>query len=173
MIMKTHRLHHTALLFIALSFVATSFFACGKDSTDPPATPTEKPKEKEPEKPKEGDDDEELCETNYNITKIIFPVNMNATLGNDVTIYPDENNLFRARVYGKHSYDGKRYWMPANTHKLYVNIESDAKAIYINGVEYKKGSQYDFSEETTLTAYSDTGAEKSYTVILEIGRAHV
>ena len=56
MIMKTHRLHHTALLFIALSFVATSFFACGKDSTYPPATPTEKPKEKEPEKPKEGEE---------------------------------------------------------------------------------------------------------------------
>ena len=167
--MKTHRLLHTALLFIALSFAATSFFACGKDSTDPPATPVEKPEDKEPEKPKDndGDEDKELCKTNYNITKIMFPVSMNASLYDDITISPDENNLFRTRVYAKHSYDGKKYWMPANTHKLYVTFESDAKAIYINGVEYKKGSQYDFSEETTLTAYSDTGAEKSYTVILD------
>ena len=108
-----------------------------------------------------------LPSTIYRNTKVIFPVNLNASLSEDVVILPDENNLFKCRVHGLQSYDSKSYWMPTNLDKLKVNFESDANEIYINGELYKKGSSYDFSEAVTVTASSDTGAEQNYTIKLD------
>ncbi|MBR4996018.1 MAG: CotH kinase family protein [Alistipes sp.] len=158
------------LLFIVATTSVTSFVACGDKDTEI-VTPTPDPEPKPQPKPEDKDEDDsessELCETNYNITKVIFPVNLNASLSEDVVILPDENNLFKCRVHGLQSYDSKSYWMPSNLDKLKVNFESDANEIYINGELYKKGSSYDFSEAVTVTACSDTGAEQNYTIKLD------
>ena len=57
--------------------------------------------------------------------------------------------------------------MPASLSKLYIEFNSDAKTIYIDGVEYKKNTPYDFSKPVTVTACADTGTEKSYTIELK------
>ena len=170
--MKKANVRIFILMMISAMVISATVVSCGGDDDPTPTTPpqTEKPSnddDKKPEKEEEEDNDEEKSDTNNNITKVSFPVNINAALCEDVVIYPDENNLFRARVYAKQSYNGRSYWMPAATHKLYVNFESDAKSIYINGVEYKKGTAYDFSKEVRITAYADSGAEKNYTLILD------
>ncbi|MBQ6988305.1 MAG: CotH kinase family protein [Alistipes sp.] len=170
--MKMHTRIFTFLLFVAIAFTTSQFIACGEDNTEPaPVTPPEKeePAKKPNEDKQEEDEGEksEPCDTNYNITKVTFPIHRNAALSNTVTIYPDENNVFRERVFASQNSDGHSYLMPSNLTKLYIEFESDANAIYINGVEYKSSSAYDFSQPTTITAYADSGTEKSYTIILD------
>ena len=125
-----------------------------------------KPSEKD-EQPDEGEDDAELSDTNYNISSIVFPIHRNAGLSETITIYPDENNLFTERVYSVRYDHTRPYMMPASLSKLYIEFNSDAKTIYIDGVEYKKNTPYDFSKPVTVTACADTGTEKSYTIELK------
>ena len=159
------------LMLAAMIVMAATFTACGDDDTTPTPPVQEEPdkpnKEEQPKDENEEEEEKDLCDTNYNITKVTFPIHRNAALSNTVTIYPDENNVFRERVFASQNSDGHSYLMPSNLTKLYIEFESDANAIYINGVEYKSSSAYDFSQPTTITAYADSGTEKSYTIILD------
>ncbi|MBQ6988304.1 MAG: CotH kinase family protein [Alistipes sp.] len=159
------------LMLAAMIVMAATFAACGDDDTTPTPPAQEEPdkpnKEEQPKDENEEEEEKDLCDTNYNITKVTFPIHRNAALSNTVTIYPDENNVFRERVFASQNSDGHSYLMPSNLTKLYIEFESDANAIYINGVEYKSSSAYDFSQPTTITAYADSGTEKSYTIILD------
>ena len=159
------------LMLAAMIVMAATFTACGDDDTTPTPPVQEEPdkpnKEEQPKDENEEEEEKDLCDTNYNITKVTFPIHRNAALSNTVTIYPDENNVFRERVFASQNSDGHSYLMPSNLKKLYIEFESDANAIYINGVEYKSSSAYDFSQPTTITAYADSGTEKSYTIILD------
>ena len=157
------------LMLASMIFMAT-FISCGDDDTTPPTPPTQQ----EPDKPnneeqpkEEEEEEEELCDTNNNITKVTFPIQRNAALSNTLIIYPDENNVFTERVFASKNLDGHTFLMPSVLTKLYIEFESDAKTIYINGVEFKPGSAYDFSEPTTITACADTGTEKTYTLVLK------
>ena len=159
------------LMLAAMIVMAATFAACGDDATTPTPPAQEEPdkpnKEEQPKDENEEEEEKDLCDTNYNITKVTFPIHRNAALSNTVTIYPDENNVFRERVFASQNSDGHSYLMPSNLTKLYIEFESDANAIYINGIEYKSSSAYDFSQPTTVTAYADSGTEKSYTIILD------
>ncbi len=159
------------LLMLATMIFMATFISCGDDDTTPPTPPNQeepdKPNKDEQPNKDDNEEEEELCDTNNNITKVTFPIRRNAALSNTVTIYPDENNVFRDRVYASQNSDGHKYLMPSNLTKLYIEFESDANTIYINGVEYKSSSAYDFSKPTTITACADTGTEKSYTIILD------
>ena len=159
------------LMLAAIIVMAATFAACGDDDTTPTPPAQEEPdkpnKEEQPKDENEEEEEKDLCDTNYNITKVTFPIHRNAALSNTVTIYPDENNVFRERVFASQNSDGHSYLMPSNLTTLYIEFESDANAIYINGIEYKSSSAYDFSQPTTITAYADSGTEKSYTIILD------
>ncbi|MBQ5874628.1 MAG: CotH kinase family protein, partial [Alistipes sp.] len=165
--MKTHT---RFILLTAIMFMTLLFVTCGKDDAEPaPNTPPQKeePKKKPNEEQQNEEEEEELCDTNYNITSIVFPIHRNAGLSETITIEPDENNVFTERVYNvMHDYT-RPYMMPANLKKLYVEFNTDAKTIYINGVEHKNSTPYDFSEPVTVTACADTGTEKSYTIELK------
>ncbi len=162
--------HTRFILLTAIMSTTLLFVACGKDDAEPaPNTPPQKeePKKKPNEEQQNEEEEEELCDTNYNITSIVFPIHRNAGLSETITIEPDENNVFTERVYNvMHDYT-RPYMMPANLKKLYVEFNTDAKTIYINGVEHKNSTPYDFSEPVTVTACADTGAEKSYTIELK------
>lgn len=168
--MKMHSRIFTILVFVAITFTTSLFIACGEDNTDPtPVTPPQEEPEKKPgdKQDEEEEEEQELCDTNYNITNIVFPIHRNAGLSETITIYPDENNLFTERVYSVRYDHTRPYMMPASLSKLYIEFNSDAKTIYIDGVEYKKNTPYDFSKPVTVTACADTGTEKSYTIELE------
>ena len=168
--MKMHSRIFTILVFFAITFTTSLFIACGEDNTDPtPVTPPQEEPEKKPgnKQDEEEEEEQELCDTNYNITNIVFPIHRNAGLSETITIYPDENNLFTERVYSVRYDHTRPYMMPASLSKLYIEFNSDAKTIYIDGVEYKKKSPYDFSKPVTVTACADTGTEKSYTIELK------
>jgi hypothetical protein len=169
--MKIHTRIFTILVLVAITLTASLFIACSEDNTEP--APVTSPKKEEPEKKPDDkqeeneEEEQELCDTNYNITNIVFPIHRNAGLSETITIYPDENNIFTERVHNV-MYDHTRpYMMPASLTKLYVEFNSDAKTIYIDGVEYKKSTPYDFSKPVTVTACADTGTEKSYTIELK------
>ena len=168
--MKMHSHIFTIGVFVAITFTTSLFIACGEDNTEPaPVTPPQEEPEKKPDDKQddEEEDETEMSDTNYNISSIVFPIHRNAGLSETITIYPDENNVFTERVYSV-KYDHTRpYMMPAGLTKLYVEFNSDAKTIYIDGVEYKKSSPYDFSKPVTVTACADTGTEKSYTIELK------
>ena len=168
--MKMHTRILTILVLVAITFTTSLFIACGEDNTDPtPVTPPQEEPEKKPgnKQDEEEEEEQELCDTNYNITNIVFPIHRNAGLSETITIYPDENNLFTERVYSVRYDHTRPYMMPASLSKLYIEFNSDAKTIYIDGVEYKKNSPYDFSKPVTVTACADTGTEKSYTIELK------
>ncbi len=168
--MKMHSRIFTIVVFVAITFTTSLFIACGEDNTEPaPVTPPQEEPEKKPDDKQddEEEDETEMSDTNYNISSIVFPIHRNAGLSETITIYPDENNVFTERVYSV-KYDHTRpYMMPAGLTKLYVEFNSDAKTIYIDGVEYKKSTPYDFSKPVTVTACADTGTEKSYTIELK------
>ena len=167
--MKMHSRIFTILVLVAITFTTSLFIACGEDNTEPtPITPPQEEPEKKPgdKQPEEEEEEQELCDTNYNITNIVFPIHRNAGLSETITIYPDENNVFTERVYSVRYDHTRPYMMPASLTKLYVEFNSDAKTIYIDGVEYKKSTPYDFSKPVTVTACTDTGTEKTYTVVL-------
>lgn len=161
-------------LLLAAIVLATALIACSEDDTSAP-TPPDNGQEQpdEPNKPDNNDEkpedeeEEEKCDTNYNITSIVFPIHRNAGLSKTITIKPDENSVFTERVYNV-MYDHTRpYMMPANLTKLYVEFNSDAKTIYVNGVEHKNSTPYDFTNPVTVTACADTGTEKVYTIELK------
>ena len=164
----------TLLLILATIIMVSTIVACGDDDNVTPTPPNqqtqpEKPanKDEQPDDDEGEDDDTEKSDTNYNITSIVFPTQRNAGLAGTVTIYPDENNIFRERVYTIHYDHTRPYMMPANLTKLYVEFNTDAKTIYVNGVEHKNSNPYDFSEPVTVTACADTGAEMNYTIELD------
>lgn len=165
--MKTHT---RFLMLTAIMFATLLFVACGKDDAEPaPNTPpeTEEPEKKPNKEQQNEDEEEELSDTNYNITNIVFPIHRNAGLSETITIYPDENNIFTERVHNVMHDHSRPYMMPANLSKLYVEFNTDAKTIYVNGVEHKNSIPYDFSKPVTVTACADTGKEKSYTIELK------
>lgn len=99
--MKMHTRILTILVLVAITFTTSLFIACGEDNTDPtPVTPPQEEPEKKPgdKQDEEEEEEQELCDTNYNITNIVFPIHRNAGLSETITIYPDENNLFTERV---------------------------------------------------------------------------
>ena len=168
--MKMHTRILTILVLVAITFTTSLFIACGEDNTDPtPVTPPQEEPEKKPgdKQDEEEEDETEMSDTNYNISSIVFPIHRNAGLSETITIYPDENNLFTERVYSVRYDHTRPYMMPASLSKLYIEFNSDAKTIYIDGVEYKKNTPYDFSKPVTVTACADTGTEKSYTIELK------
>ena len=161
------------LLILTCLVLTTTFMACSEDDTSNPTPPNNnqeqpnnpnKPDNKD-EKPEE--EEEEKCDTNYNITSIVFPINRNAGLSETITIYPDDNNVFTERVHNVMYDHARPYMMPANLTKLYLEFNSDAKTIYVNGVEHKNSTPYDFTKPVTVTACADTGTEKIYTIELE------
>ncbi|MBQ2034092.1 MAG: CotH kinase family protein [Alistipes sp.] len=158
-------------LLLAAIVLATALIACSEDDTSAPTPPDNG--QEQPNKPDNNDEkpedeeEEEKCDTNYNITSIVFPIHRNAGLSETITIKPDENSVFTERVYNV-MYDHTRpYMMPANLTKLYVEFNSDAKTIYVNGVEHKNSTPYDFTNPVTVTACADTGTEKVYTIELK------
>ena len=110
------------LMLAAMIVMAATFAACGDDDTTPTPPAQEEPdkpnKEEQPKDENEEEEEKDLCDTNYNITKVTFPIHRNAALSNTVTIYPDENNVFRERVFASQNSDGHSYLMPSNLTKL-------------------------------------------------------
>ena len=106
------------LLILTCLVLTTTFMACSEDDTSNPTPPNNnqeqpnnpnKPDNKD-EKPEE--EEEEKCDTNYNITSIVFPINRNAGLSETITIYPDDNNVFTERVHNVMYDHARPYMMP-------------------------------------------------------------
>ncbi|MBR4996017.1 MAG: CotH kinase family protein [Alistipes sp.] len=164
-------------LLISLFVIATltvaplTLVSCG-DKDSEVITPTPEPKPEPQPKPNdknEGNGNEsepEPSDSNFNIAKIIFSPEDNPSLDTNVVIYPDANNTFSRRMYANKYINGKTYLMPVDIHNLVVKFESDAKAIYVNGIEHQDGAAYDFRQPLTITAKADTGNEKGYTIAL-------